>query len=149
VPGIDGDAPPGPEDGHRSAGPVGGYSGFANGGAELRYVAGGFGERGPATVWVRLAVPVVAGEEPSPLQRVVAAADFGNGASSVLDFSRFVFINSDLSVHLHRPARGEWVGMEASTQLGISGVGVAQSGLWDRAGPIGRSLQSLVVELRS
>jgi hypothetical protein len=32
---------------------------------------------------------------------VPAVADTGNGVSAVLDFSRFLFINVDLSVHLH------------------------------------------------
>ena len=150
VPGADPGAPPGPEDGYESLSPpIGVYRAFHNAGAEMRYVVGSFDTRGPATVWVRLAVPVVPGEVPTPLQRVAAAADFGNGVSSELDFVDNLFINPDLSVHLHRPARGEWVCLDASTQLGIPGVGVAQSALWDVHGPIGRSLQSLVVDKRA
>jgi hypothetical protein len=148
VPGIGPDAPPGPDSGYESPPPIGPYRAFHSAGAELRYVSGAFAARGPATVWVRLNEPVVLGEEPTPLQRVAAAADFGNGVSSELDFADFVFINPDLSVHLHRPAVGEWVCLDASTRLGIPGVGVAQSGLWDLHGPIGRSLQSLFIEPR-
>jgi hypothetical protein len=140
--------PPGPEAGHESPPHIGTYRAFHNTGAELRYVAGSFSAPGPATVWVRLAVPVVAGEEPSPLERVVAAADFGNGVSAELDFARHLFINPDLSVHLARPARGEWVCLDAVTRLGIPGVGVADSRLFDEEGVIGRSLQSLLVEPR-
>jgi hypothetical protein len=114
----------------------------------MRYVAGDFDRRGPATVWVRLAVPVVAGEEITPLQRVVAAADMGNGVSSELDFTQYLFINPDLTVYLHRPAIGEWVCLDASTTIGVPGAGVAQSALWDAHGPIGRSLQGLLVERR-
>ena len=44
--------------------------------------------------------PLVAGEEPSPLQRVLIAADAGNGVSAALDWRRYLFINTDLSVHL-------------------------------------------------
>ena len=69
---------------------------------EYRFTRGAFMERGPATVWMRMAVPLLAGEEPSPLQRVLAAADSGNGVSAALDWSRYLFINVDLSVHLHR-----------------------------------------------
>jgi hypothetical protein len=79
---------------------------------------------------------------------VAAAADFGNGVSSELDFVHYLFINPDLSVHLHRPAVGEWVCLDASTTIGIPGVGLAHSALWDVHGPIGRSLQSLLVESR-
>ena len=149
VPGTDADAPPGPDAGHPSPAPIGHYRAFHSAGAEMRYVVGEFDERGPAAVWVRLRVPVVAGEEPTPLQRVAAASDFGNGVSSELDFTRYVFINPDLSVHLHRPAVGEWVCLDAATRLGVPGTGVAQSLLYDVRGPIGRALQSLVVEPRT
>jgi hypothetical protein len=148
VPGTDPDAPPGPDDGYESPSPLAQYKAFHSAGAELRYVAGAFAARGPATVWVRLNEPVVLGEEPTPLQRVAAAADFGNGVSSELDFAHYLFINPDLSVHLHRPAAGEWVCLEASTRLGSPGVGVAESRLWDVDGPIGRALQSLLIEPR-
>jgi acyl-coenzyme A thioesterase PaaI-like protein len=148
VPGRDSGAPPLPDTGYGSPSPIGAFRAFHNAGAELRYVTGAFDARGPATVWVRLAVPVVPGEVPTPLQRVVAASDFGNGVSSELDFTRFLFINPDLTVHLHRPAIGEWVCLDASTRIGVPGVGIAQSALWDVHGPIGHSLQSLIVEPR-
>jgi hypothetical protein len=148
VPGRDPDAPAGPEG--QTSTPVfdGGWSGFHNGGAELRFVDGHFSRPGPCRVWVRLAVPVVPGEVPSPTVRAAAAADFGNGVSSILDFTRFVFINPDLTVSLDRPPEGEWVCLDAATTLGPPGVGLAQSRLWDLRGPVGRSLQSLLVEPR-
>jgi hypothetical protein len=149
APPPDAGAPLGPDHGHRSPTPIQGYTAFHSHGAELRYLSGDFGRGGPSTVWVRLAVPVVPGEEPSPLQRVAAASDFGNGVSSVLDYERYLFINPDLSVHLDRPAVGEWICLDARTTLGSPGVGLAQSVLWDVDGPLGRSLQSLLVEQRA
>ena len=138
VPGVDPGAPPGPDAGYALAVTHRRLPGLPQrrGRAALR--GGGIRPRGPATVWVRLAVPVVPGEEPTPLQRVAAAADFGNGVSSELDFAHYLFINPDLTVHLHRPAVGEWVCLDASTAIGVPGVGVAQSALWDVQGPIGR-----------
>jgi hypothetical protein len=141
--------PAGPADGHRSPAPVGADIAFHSDGAELRYLTGEFGRNGPSIVWVRLAVPLVPAEEPSPLQRVAAASDFGNGVSSVLDYQRYLFINPDLSVHLIRPAVGEWVCLDARTTLGTPGVGMAESLLWDVHGLLGRSLQSLLIERRS
>jgi len=149
VPGRSPDAPPGPDDGHSSPEPVQGYTAFHSAGAELRFVVGEFGRRGPATVWVRLAVPTVPGEEPSSLERVAAAADFGNGVSSLFDFQTHLFINPDLSVHLQRPAVGEWICLDARTTLGVAGVGLAQCALWDVHGPLGRSMQNLLVEKRA
>ncbi len=149
VPGHHPDAPPGPDTGHRSPEPVQGYRAFHSEGAELRFVVGEFGRRGPSTVWVRLAVPVVPGEHPSSLERVAGAADFGNGVSSLFDFQRFLFINPDVSVFLNRPARGEWICIDAVTTLGTPGVGLAQCALWDVDGPLGRSVQNLLVERRT
>lgn len=124
------------------------YDAFHNIGVEHRFVAGSFLEPGPVQDWIRLRVPVVAGEEPTPLQRVAAAADFGNGVSAVADWATHVFINPDLTIHLHRLPAGEWVCLDARTELADDGVGLAQSALWDEQGPIGRSLQSLLVDAR-
>lgn len=113
---------------------------------EVRQAAGSWTETGPATVWFRLRVPIVAGEDPSPLQRVAAAADFGNGVSSVLPRGQYLFINPDLTVHLHRLPVGEWVALDARTSAEQFGIGLAVSTLHDERGPIGRSLQSLLVD---
>jgi hypothetical protein len=117
-------------------------------GMEMRFAAGRFEQPGPSTVWMRLRRPVVAGEEPSPLMRVAAAADFGNGVSAPLDWNNYLFINPDLTIHLHRPAEGEWICLEARTDIDPGGRGLAQSALFDGRGAIGRSLQSLLVEAR-
>src|SRR5690606_24029145 len=55
---------------------------------EWRWARGGWEDRGPATVWTRMRIPLVEGEEPTPRQRVMVVADSGNGASNVLDWSR-------------------------------------------------------------
>ena len=81
---------------------------------EVRFVRGGFVEPGPATAWLRMRHPLVAGEEPSPLQRTLIAADVGNGISAALDFRRFVFVNVDLTVHLERMPAGEWICVDAA-----------------------------------
>ncbi len=141
--------PPGPDTGARSSAFNEGGIGFANGGTDLRIVEGTVGSSGPATVWVRLAVPVVDGEVPTPLQRAAAAADFGNGFSSVLDFQRFIFINPDLTVYVTRPVVGEWVCVQSVTTLGPPGTATAEARLWDESGPVGRSLQSLFVDHRA
>jgi len=116
---------------------------------ETRFVAGSFSERGPAVCWTRLAVPVVAGEQISPLCRVLAAADSGNGISNVLDFATHLFVNPDLTVYLHRYPAGEWVALDARTTLGGGGIGVADTALSDERGPIGRGVQSLFIAERT
>jgi hypothetical protein len=115
---------------------------------EHRFVAGGFLRLGPATDWIRLRVPVVADEEPSPLQRLVAAADFVNGLSGVLPVDAWTFINPDLTTTVHRLPVGEWIGIDAVTRLDPSGVGTAEGELFDETGRVGRCVQTLLVEAR-
>jgi Thioesterase-like superfamily len=115
---------------------------------EYRFVRGAFTEPGPATVWMRMRRPLVAGEEPTALQRVLIAADTGNGVSSVLDWRRFLFINVDLTVQLERMPFGEWVCLDAVTRPQGSGIGCSDTVLRDRRGRIGRALQTLLVAAR-
>lgn len=115
---------------------------------EFRFASGSFLERGPATCWMRMRVPLVAGEEPTPLERVLVAADSGNGVSNELDFAAHLFVNPDLTVHLHRYPVGEWVCLDARTTIDDAGLGMAESALHDERGPIGRGVQSLFVARR-
>lgn len=115
---------------------------------ELRLASGGFLEPGPATAWLRMRDPLLPGEQPSPLQRTLIAADVGNGISAVLDFRRFVFINVDLTVQLERMPIGDWICVDAVTLPQPSGIGVAESVLSDREGRIGRALQTLLITER-
>jgi hypothetical protein len=98
---------------------------------------------------MRMRQPLVAGEEPSPLQRTLVAADVGNGVSATLDYRRYLFINVDLTVHLERMPEGEWVCVDAVTLPQANGIGTAESVLSDRRGRIGRALQTLLVAERS
>lgn len=103
---------------------------------------------GAATVWGRTLVDVVAGEQASPLQRLCAIADSGNGVSGRLDIRQWLFINTDLTLHLYRDPVGEWIGLDAETVIGPTGSGLAASVLHDEAGALGRGAQSLVVRPR-
>ncbi|MEU1278766.1 thioesterase family protein [Streptomyces sp. NPDC005805] len=115
---------------------------------EARFAEGSWQDRGPATCWLRMRLPLVAGEAPRALDRVLVAADSGNGLSNVLDFGRHVFINPDLTVHLHRHPVGEWVCVDARTSVDAAGIGLADAMLHDEKGPTGRSAQSLFVAPR-
>ncbi len=116
---------------------------------DLLFVKGSWDSIGPATVWSKLVVPVVDGEEPSPLQRVAAVADFGNGISRVLDFNTHIFINPDLTVSLSRLPDGEWIGFDTVSRVSDQGYGQAESLIFDGHGPMGRAVQSLFVDRRA
>jgi hypothetical protein len=142
-------APPGPEEGDEPEFFATGQSVGYHTAMEWRSVGGGFLEPGPATVWMRMRGQLVEGEEPSPLQRTLVAADVGNGISAVLDWTRYLFINVDLSVHLERMPEGEWVCVDAVTLPQPSGTGTAESVLCDERGRIGRAVQALLIAERT
>jgi hypothetical protein len=139
---------PGPHDLAPSSEPIGQGEGFAITAMELRFSAGAFNELGPGSAWFCLRRPVVDAEPPTPLQRVMAAADFGNGISRVLDFNTHLFINPDLTVYLSREPRGEWIQLASVSAIEPDGIGLATSTLCDEQGPIGVAAQSLFVSAR-
>lgn len=100
---------------------------------------------GQGSIWGRSNVQLVDGEHPTPLQTLFLVADSASGVSSRLDIREWAFVNTDLTVHLHREPEGEWIGMDAETTLGPNGAGVATSVLHDQAGPVGTSAQSLLI----
>jgi Thioesterase-like superfamily len=120
---------------------------FASSAMEMRWL-GDPRALGPARVWMRLRYPLLPGEALTPLARLAASADFGNGVSAALPFDRFLFINADLTIHLHRQPLGEWIGLDARTLLHGGGTGLAESVLHDVRGPVGRAFQTLVVQPR-
>ena len=143
-------SPPGPETGRPPTFTSGGtYEALHNTGVEHSFVVGSMEEPGPATDWIRLRLPLVEGEPVHPFERVAVAADFGNGVSRIVDFEQLLFINPDLTIHLHRLPEGEWVCLDARTRIEPNGIGVAASELFDERGPIGTALQSLLVDTRS
>jgi acyl-Coa thioesterase superfamily protein/acyl-CoA thioesterase superfamily protein len=123
-------------------------AGFHRTAMEIRFAGGTSYGRGPAQTWFRFARPLVDADEPSPLALVVAAADFGNGVSRILDFDRHLFVNTDLTIHLRREPAGEWAMLDARTRVEPHGVGLAASTLYDEHGAIGLSAQSLYVAER-
>jgi len=116
---------------------------------EIVFMTGSFYETGPATAWFRLRAPIVAGESPSGLQRLAAAADFPNGIASDLPWGEYVFINPDLTIYLFREPAGEWICLDARMTVADGGVGFSEANLYDERGHVGRSLQSLYVARRA
>lgn len=114
-------------------------------GVELRTAGGSAVVAGPATYWFRLTAPLVDDEPVTGRDTALVAADFGNGISSVVSIDSHLFINPDLTVHLHREPAGEWIANQAATWMEPGGMSLADATLWDGAGPVGRAIQSLYV----
>ncbi|MBS41700.1 MAG: TesB-like acyl-CoA thioesterase 5 [Nocardioides sp.] len=152
-----GDGPPGPgevgpapahspTDGVRRERPPGWHPGYLDA-VDWRWISGSVADPGPGTVWMRTP-DVVDGEEPSPAQRVMACVDSASGASATLDVREWGFLNTELTVHLLRPAEGPWVCLDAETTLGPGSVAVASSDVLDQRGLVARSRQALLVAPR-
>jgi hypothetical protein len=140
-------APPRPDPWRPMPRPAGWHAGYLDA-VDWHWVSGSFEQPGPATVWTRLRAALVAGEDPDPVERLVAVADSASGISAVASPSRLLFVNTDLTLHLTRAPRGTDIWMSAETTLDPSGVGRTTGVLGDRAGATGRSAQCLFVEPR-
>lgn len=138
------DVPPGPEHGREQPRPPSWHGGYLDA-VEWRWIAGAVTVPGPATVWMRPRVALVQGEPLSPLQRLLVCADSANGVSAVLDPATWMFMNTELSVHVVRPVEGDWVCVDAETTFSGTSAGLATARLLDRQGWVGRSAQSLLV----
>jgi hypothetical protein len=117
---------------------------FHSDGVDLRAPARDGRGRDPIVIWVRLAYPVLDGETPSPVVRAAVAADFGSGVSGAAP-PGWRSINTDINMHLFRAPEGEWVCFHALSHI-AGGVGIAEGGLFDRDGRVGRATQTVLVE---
>lgn len=116
------------------------------GSIEVRYdPSGSQGTGGPTTVWMKT-VPLLADEEPSGFQRLCPLADSGNGISYNDYLDKVLFLNPDLTIAVHRQPEGEWLCSRVISHWQSDGIGMSDAELHDRQGPVGRAVQTLLLE---
>lgn len=98
-----------------------------------------------AVAWMSPLTPVVDDEETTALQRLAVVVDSANGIGAALDPQKFIFMNTDTSVHLHRLPAGSDFAVRARGSIGPDGIGVTTAEIFDRQGFIGTSAQTLLV----
>jgi hypothetical protein len=113
---------------------------------EIRTIDNSFLALGPGLSWFRLRYPLVGGEPTTPLVRMAALADMGNGNSQSIDAREWLYVNPDLTLHLHREIEGDWLGMRSVARQHDTGVGFADTELFDTNGPIGRVAQTQLIQ---
>lgn len=115
---------------------------------DWRYVEGGMDRLGPATVWGRLRIPLIAGQDTDGLEALLAMLDSANGVSAELDIRKWSFVPVDLTLNVNRHPVGEWFCMNARTVIAGNGIGTANTRVYDDQGPLGRSQHTLFVRPR-
>lgn len=98
--------------------------------------------------WTRPRIPLLLGEDSSPMSRALLVADSGSGLGAALPPLEYLFINVDLTVVLPRDPVGDWLLLESSTTVGSDGTGLADTRLSDPIGACGRGWQTLLVAPR-
>jgi hypothetical protein len=98
--------------------------------------------------WLSPQGSLIEGEENTALDRLLLAVDSANGVGSALDVQRFVFMNTDTAVHLHRLPLGGDFALRARGSIGPDGIGVTSADIFDRDGFIGVCAQTLLIQRR-
>jgi hypothetical protein len=114
-------------------------------GVTVKYPPGSSHEAGPNQMWMRT-LPLLIDEEMSPFQRICPLADCGNAISRNENPGRLAFMNTDLTIVLHRPPEGDWLGSDSVSRWEATGLGMSDALLFDHLGPVGRAVQSLIIQ---
>jgi Thioesterase-like superfamily len=101
-----------------------------------------------AVYWLSPRARLVDDDDPTPLEKLALIVDSSNGVGSVLDFRRFIFLNTDTTVHLHRLPTGSDFALRARGSIGPDGIGVTTAEIFDRTGFVGVCAQTLLVQRR-
>ena len=136
-----------PEDGHHEDPPENWSGGYLDA-IEWRWIGGAVTRPGPGVVWMRPRVRLVEGEPTGAVPRLMSCVDSASGVSSALDTDHWLFLNTELSVHVLRPPVGPWVCLDARTELSSGCVGLATSEVYDERGLVARSAQALLLAPR-
>ncbi|MDB5498263.1 MAG: thioesterase family protein [Phenylobacterium sp.] len=112
-----------------------------------RRIEGAFGTVGRKRIWMSEVRELVAGRPLTPFVRVAVAADFASPFANSGD-GGLEFINSDVTVYLHRQPRTEWVGFEVVNHGASDGVAIGECFLYDEDGPIGSAACAALAQRR-
>ena len=123
-------------------------AGFHLHAVDIRTFSNSFLSRGPGVSWFRLTYPLVAGETLTPFTRLATIADLSNGNSQALDPREWLYVNPDITLYAHRYPIGDWVGMRSAAHQHRSGIGLADTRVFDEAGPVGRINQAQLLDRR-
>lgn len=103
----------------------------------MRNITGPFdGTRKQRSAWMSEIRQLVHGCPLTPFVRVASAADFASPLANRND-AGLGYINTDVTIYLHRLPRGEWIGFQATNHHASDGVAIGECFLYDLEGAIG------------
>jgi hypothetical protein len=113
-----------------------------------RPISGAMGTVGPRRLWMSEVRVLVEGEPLTPFGRVAVGADFASPFANAGD-QGLGYINSDVTVYLHRLPATNWIGYEVVNHQATEGVAIGECWLYDEAGPIGTATVAALAQRRS
>ena len=109
-----------------------------NGKWAARPITGTMGTLGARRLWMSEVRDLVEGTPLTPFVRVALASDFASPFANAGD-QGLGYINSDVTLYLHRLPVKEWIGFEVVNHHATDGVAIGECFLYDQQGPIGTS----------
>jgi hypothetical protein len=103
---------------------------------EIRPISGAMGTLGPRRVWMREARDLIEGEAWTPFARAAVSCDFASPFANA-GTEGLAWINSDVTLYLHRLPATEWIGYEVVNHHATDGVAIGECLVHDERGPIG------------
>jgi len=115
---------------------------------QVRPISGAFGQVGmPRRVWMAEVRELVEGEPYTPFARVATAADFVSPFANSGD-QGLGYINSDVTIYLHREPVTEWLGFDVTNHGAEGGVAIGECRLFDEQGAIGSASCTALAQKR-
>ncbi len=112
---------------------------------ETRHPAGHDTAPGPTAIWMRTP-PLLATEPTSAFQRLCPLADSTNAISRNAEATELTFLNTDLTIIMHRQSGSDWFLSDAVSHWQPGGIGLAEAHLHDEDGPVATALQTLILQ---
>jgi Thioesterase-like superfamily len=103
-----------------------------------RPITGHMGTLGPRRLWMSEVRDLVEDAPLTPFVRAAVAADFASPFANAGD-QGLSYINSDVTLYLHRLPVKEWIGFEVVNHHATDGIAIGECFLYDQQGPIGSS----------
>lgn len=113
-----------------------------------RPISGFWGSLGKRQLWMSEVRELVGGDPLTPFTRVAVGCDFASPFANAGDRG-LGYINTDVTLYLHRLPVGEWVGYEVVNHHATDGVAIGECRLHDETGPIGTASVAALAQARS